>query len=166
MAAAIAVLAGGGTLAEALARARQEFPPNTWIAYGDHLAQTFLATADTPEDLALLLSTRLINTVYSYGNAASETFPAALAIVAMCSGDLSLSCLVANSIPKSADSLPAMAGALCGAYQGTVAIPARWQAQLVECRGICLPFLKGMRLDEQSARLVRRMSEAAGYGPA
>ena len=33
------------------------------------------------QDLLLLLTTRLINTVYSYGNAAPETLPAAFAII-------------------------------------------------------------------------------------
>jgi len=157
MAAAISVLAAGGDLSEALSRARAQFPDGSWIAHGDQVARDCLAEAEAPEDLSVLLCKRLINTVYSYGNAAPETLPSALAIVEICEGDLRLSCLVANSIPKAADSLPSMVGALCGAYRGAEAISPQWKAQLVECRGICLPFLKGTRLDECAIRLVERI---------
>jgi ADP-ribosylglycohydrolase len=156
MAAAIAVLAAGGPLVAGLAQARAGFPPDSWLAHGDRQARACLAQAGTPEELALLLSTRLINTVYSYGNAAPETLPAALAIVEGRDGDLQRACSVANSIAKSADSLPAMVGALCGAYQGAGAVSPRWREALNTCRGLCLPFLQGVRLDDCAARLAER----------
>ena len=159
MAAAIAMLSAGACLDDALARARDQFPSDSWIAHGDQVARACLAAAERPEDLTLLLSRRLINTVYSYGNAAPETLPAAFALVEMCAGDLQVATLLANTIIKSADSLPAMVGALCGTFQGAGAISKRWQESLVECRGICLPFLKGVRLDECAARLVERVSD-------
>jgi ADP-ribosylglycohydrolase len=159
MAAAVAVLAAGGTLSAALSRAREQFPAGSWIAHGDRVARACLAEAEAAEDLSVLLWKRLINTVYSYGNAAPETMPAALAIVELCEGDMRLGCLVANSIPKAADSLPSMVGALCGTYEGAEAISPQWRAQLVECRGLCLPFLKGTRLDESAAALAE---QAAG----
>ena len=158
MATAIAMLSSGAPLAESLARARGEFPPDTWIAHGDQVARACLEDAERPEDLLVLLSRRLINTVFSYGNAAPETLPAAFAIVEMCAGDLRLATLLANTIAKSADSLPPMVGALCGAYQGSGKINKEWQSALVECRGICLPFLKGVRLDERAARLAGRVN--------
>jgi ADP-ribosylglycohydrolase len=162
MAAAVSVLAAGGALSEALSRARAHFPEGSWIAHGNKVAQACLADAAAPEDLSVLLPQRLINTVYSYGNAAPETLPAALAIVELCDGDLPLGCLVANSIPKAADSLPAMVGALCGAHQGAGAVSPQWQAQLVQCRGICLPFLQGTRLDECARRLAQRVEGESG----
>jgi len=159
MASAIAMLSAGACLDDALARARDQFPPDSWIAHGDQVARACRTEAEQPEDLALLLSRQLINTVYSYGNAAPETLPAAFVIVEMCAGDLRLATLLANTIAKSADSLPAMVGALCGAYQGAGAISKQWQESLVECRGTCLPFLKGVRLDECAARLVEKVSD-------
>ncbi len=156
MAAATAVLAGGGELAQALERARAEFPSDSWIAHGDRLARECAAQAIDPYDLALLLSTRLINTVYSYGNAAPETFPAALALVEACRGDLQQSVLLANAIPKSADSLPAMTGALAGAYQGYQAIGPAWRQMLDRCRGLCLPFTAGISLQALAADLAQK----------
>jgi ADP-ribosylglycohydrolase len=143
MAAAVAVLAGGGALPGATARARQEFPAGSWIAHVDGIAQRCAMDAESPEDLIFYLSTQIINTVYSYGSAAPETLPAALAIVEKCDGDLRTACLYANTIAKSADSVPAMVGALCGCYQGVAAIGVRWRETLGTCRGLCLPFLAG-----------------------
>ncbi|MCP4167731.1 MAG: ADP-ribosylglycohydrolase family protein [Chloroflexi bacterium] len=158
MAVAIAMLAGGSPVEDAMQLARGCLPPGSWIEHGDEIAQGCLLDMTEAEDLAVLLSRRLINTVYSYGNAAPETLPAALAIVEAVAGDLRLGCQIANCIPKAADSLPAMVGALCGAHQGVGAISSRWQEALAEMRGLCLPFLKGVRLDDRAALLVDRVA--------
>ncbi len=148
MATAIAILAGGGALDAALAAARARFPAESWIARGDAIARQCRDEAAGTQDLLLLLTTRLVNTVYSYGNAAPETLPAAFAIAEACGGDLQTAVLLANGIPKAADSLPAMVGALCGAIEGPGVLSARWREQLNTCRGLCLPFVAGVRLDE------------------
>jgi ADP-ribosylglycohydrolase len=159
MASAIAVLSGGATLDRALAEARRQLPPDSWIAHGDQVARACLDESACPEDLILLLQTELINTVYSYGNVAPETLPAALVIVEACEGDLRLATALANNIAKSADSLPAMVGALCGATQGAEAVSARWRSALNQCRGVCLPSLAGRQLDDLARRLSERVTE-------
>ena len=153
MAVAVALLANGTPLSEALAQARGFLPTESWIAHGDEIARRCRDEATSPQDLLLLLTTGLINSVYSYGNAAPETLPAAFVIVEACGGDLQTAVLLANGIPKAADSLPAMVGALCGAVQGPASISTRWHDQLNECRGLCLPFVAGARLDDVARRL-------------
>ncbi len=159
MAAAIAGLAGGADLADAIARGRDELPADSWIARGDAIAQACLAETEGVPDLVLALTTRLINTVYSYGNAAPETLPAAFAIVTRCAGALDAAVLAANAIPKAADSLPAMVGALCGAWQGSAAVSPAWRAQLESCRGLCLPCVAGVRLSDVARALARAEAE-------
>lgn len=161
VAAAVSLLSSGADLVQALAAARAHFPPDSWIAHGDRTARACAAESSGPQDLLLLLSTRLINTVYSYGNAAPETVPAAFVIVEMCGGDLQQAVSLANAIPKAADSLPALVGALCGAIQGTSAVSPIWQAQLNECRGLCLPALRGVRLDETAGKLAQATATQA-----
>jgi ADP-ribosylglycohydrolase len=156
MAVAIALLVSGTTIAAALARARTYLPPDSWIAYGDRIARQCHDEAESPQDLLLLLTTRLINSVYSYGNAAPETLPAAFVIAEACDADLQAAVLLANGIPKAADSLPAMVGALCGAVQGSRALSPRWRAQLMTCRGLCLPFTADVRLDEMARQLAHQ----------
>jgi ADP-ribosylglycohydrolase len=158
MASAIALLSSGTTLDRALAEARRQLPSDSWVAHGDQVARACLDESTRPEDLILLLQTRLINTVYSYGNVAAETLPTALVIVEACEGDLRLATALANNIAKSADSLPAMVGALCGAYQGAKLISARWQRALNQCRGVCLPSLAGRQLDDLAQRLSEKVA--------
>lgn len=154
MAVAVSLLMKGESFEHALTQARQWFPADSWIAHGDKIAGECLQTASGQQDLLLALSKRLINTVYSYGNAAPETLPAAFAMVEACHGDLQQAVLLANALPKAADSLPAMVGALCGAYQGAGAISRDWQTQLNQCRGLCLPFVAGVGLDQIALGLV------------
>jgi ADP-ribosylglycohydrolase len=93
-------------------------PPDSGSLTSTRFAQESLRTAVQPDDLTVLLTARVINTVYSYGSAAPETFPAALVIATACDGQVQPACWLANTLAKSADSLPAMVGALCGASQG------------------------------------------------
>jgi ADP-ribosylglycohydrolase len=154
MAVAVARLSSGAPLETAFAEARGQFPTGTWIARGNTTALACAeAAGNSPSDLLLGLTKGLINSVYSYGNAAPETVPAAFVIAEACEGKLWPALLLANGIPKSADSLPALVGALCGAYQGAGAVSTRWKAQLNECRGLCLPFVAGVRLDELARAL-------------
>lgn len=153
MAVLIAWLADGASLSQALARARARFPEDSWLAHGDRTARECAGEASDPQELLLLLSTRLINTVYSYGNAAPETLPAAFAIAWALPDDPLAAILLANGIPKAADSLPAMVGAILGASHGAAAFSPRWREQLDECRGLCLPFVAGARLGDLARRL-------------
>lgn len=158
MAVAVAQLVTGAALDDALHHARHWFPAGSWIAHGDQVARAALAATTSQADLLLALSKGLINTVYSYGNAAPETLPAAFVIVEACRGDLQQAVLLANALPKAADSLPALVGALCGAHQGADALSADWQAQLNACRGLCLPFVAGAKLDQVAQALVEKSS--------
>jgi len=154
MAVAVALLMDGASLATALAAARAQFPDGSWIAHGDRIARECRAETSGPLDLALALTQRVINNVYSFGNVAPETIPAAFVLCEATGGDLTNAVLVANAIPKSADSLPALVGALCGALRGADAIPQAWRVAINEARGICLPALAGMRLDATARALV------------
>ena len=157
MAVAIALLASRQALDVACQAARQTIPADSWLARGNAIALACLHEATGQQDLLLLLGKRLINTVYSYGNAAPETLPAALVLVETCRGDLQQAVLLANALPKAADSLPALVGALCGAYQGASSLSPHWQAQLNGCRGLCLPFVAGVQLDQVAQQLAKRV---------
>ena len=159
VAAAASLLAGGGDLAAAMTAARTYFSPSSWGAHNDERARAIAAQTTCDPDLALLLGREIINTVYSYGNAAPETVPAALAIVEHCEGDINRAVAVANAIPKAADSLPALVGALCGAWRGPAAVSPLWRASLNEVRGLALPFLAGVRLDDAAHALAQRTSQ-------
>lgn len=154
MAVALSLLVNGAAIADAFAGARAEFPAESWIAHNDRIARECLAESSSPLELALHLTRRLINTVYTFGNVAPETIPAALAICEATGGDLPYAVLVANAIPKAADSLPALVGALCGAMCGAKGVPPAWRDAVNEVRGVCVPSLAGTRLDTIARQLV------------
>jgi ADP-ribosylglycohydrolase len=156
MAAAIALLADGASLDAAFARARQEFPADSWIAHVDAIAQACVTEASAPEDIVLLLDQRVINTVYSFGSIAPETLPAAMAIATVCDGALHRGCGLATALSKSADSVPAMVGALGGCLQGIEVLSERWRSALRRSRGVCLPFLKDADLEALTLALLSK----------
>lgn len=155
VASAIAGLAAGHDLAAALDSATAHFPPSSWIAAENVKAEECLANSTSLSELALLLAQNVINNVYSFGNAAPETVPAAFAIARKAEGNLVDGVNAAVLIAKSADSLPALVGALCGAATGAGELGERWIGQLDSVRGCCLPFLAGEKLGELAERLGR-----------
>jgi len=160
MAVAIASLVGGASMDEALAAARATLPSESWIAYMDRRAQTCLRSAGNPADLALLLSQQVIDGIYSYASIAPQTLPAAFAL-ASCANDPMQVMTAANTIARAADSLPALVGALTGAYHGVASLPSRWRECVAEARGVCLPFTAGTNLS-LTARCLLDLAQAAG----
>jgi ADP-ribosylglycohydrolase len=156
MAVGVALLVDGADLTTALARARAEFPSHTWIAFMADRARASSANASTAIELALLLSQNVIGGIYSYGTAAPETVPAAFEMAQLAGDDPVCAMTTANTIARAAESLPALVGALAGAYAGSGSIPRQWCDVLSTARGVCLPFLRGMRLADTAKALLER----------
>lgn len=163
MAAAVSSLTGGAGLAEALTRGAAEFPHASWIAREWDKAQACRDRADTVYELAMELADAVINNVYSFGNAAPETVPAAFVLAGMAEGRLMEAVSAANLIAKSADSLPPFVGALCGAAGGASLFSSRWRERLDRLGGICIPSLEGSSLAAIAGLLA---GEPAGEGAA
>jgi len=146
MAAAIAAACGGAALEAVIAAAVAELPPDSWIG---RTVATALAIA-TPGTSALaalpLLSDGIVNHVYSYATAAPETVALALAIVRLTGGDLERGTMLAASVARTADSVPAVVGAISGALFGAEAVPSSWWDRCRTLQGICLPQLAGTDL--------------------
>lgn len=69
-------------------------------------------------DLAVFLSNDICNPEYSYGNISYEILASALAIIVQTKGHFDAALGSSTLIPKAADSLPAIVGALAGAISG------------------------------------------------
>lgn len=155
MAHAVAALAGGAPVTAALGDAERYFPEGSWIAAESAKADACREQAHSLPELALLLARNVINNVYSFGNAAPETVPAAFALARAAAGNLTDAVNAAVLIAKSADSLPAFVGALCGAASGAGQLGDLWYEQLDTLRGCCLPFLAGTKLSDVAASVAR-----------
>lgn len=143
MAAAVAVAVAGGTVDEVVAAALAELPA------GSAIRAAALAALDVPGDPFTLvpgLDAALLDHVYSYGVAAAQTVPVALALTRAAGGELAAAVPAAACLAALADSAPALTGALTGAITGYAALPASWRDSVRYLAGCCLPGLEGADL--------------------
>ncbi|GAA2077837.1 ADP-ribosylglycohydrolase family protein [Streptomyces albiaxialis] len=160
-AAAVAVALAGGPVEEAVAAALAQLPDGTEIRRNAlravELART--AVADRPGmpgnafALVPVLEHEIVDHVYSYGIAAAETVPVALACATASAGVLSEAVPAAACMSRVADSAPALAGALTGALGGAPGVPRAWREACRTLSGCSLPQFAGADLVETADRL-------------
>ncbi|MGX1884353.1 ADP-ribosylglycohydrolase family protein [Streptomyces sp. NPDC055287] len=164
MAAAIAAALGGAGVDEAVDAALAQLPRATEIgrnaAHAVHLArEARAATATHPCGgafaLVPTLEHQIVDHVYSYGIAAAETVPVALALATAARGRVSEAVPAAACLSRVADSAPALAGALTGALCGGDALPAGWRDTCRTLVGCALPRLAGTDLVELASHLAQ-----------
>ncbi|MCX4777751.1 ADP-ribosylglycohydrolase family protein [Streptomyces sp. NBC_01264] len=166
MAAAIATaLAGSGTCTAsdtdaAVDAALAQLPESTEIGRNARHAVK-LARAETSGGtggafaIVPLLEHQIVDHVYSYGIAAAETVPVALALATAARGRVGEAVPAAACLSRVADSAPALAGALTGALGGGDSLPAAWREACRTLSGCALPRLAGTDLVELAALLTR-----------
>lgn len=161
MAAAVALALAGAPAADCVAAAQHQLPPGSEIArnaaHAVDLARTARDAGGSPRGCAFglvpLLEHQIIDHVYSYGIAAADTVPVALALVLAADGDVAEAVPAAACLSRVADSAPALAGALGGALGGAAALPAAWRTACRTLAGCALPQLAGLDLVELAGRL-------------
>ncbi|MEU8544457.1 ADP-ribosylglycohydrolase family protein [Streptomyces sp. NPDC048717] len=164
MAAAVAAALGGAGPDEAVDAALVELPPGTEIGRNGRYAVGLARAAATAFELVPLLEHRIVDHVYSYGVAAAETVPVALALTLAARGEAASALPAAACLSRVADSAPALAGALTGALGGGSSIPATWREACRILAGCALPWLAGTDLVELAGRLAAMAREPATPG--
>ncbi|MGA5418804.1 ADP-ribosylglycohydrolase family protein [Streptomyces lavendulocolor] len=153
MAAAVAAALGGATADDAVDAALAQLPPATEIGRNARHATGLARTADGAFALVPLLEHQIVDHVYSYGIAAAETVPVALALTTAARGEVTAAVPAAACLSRVADSAPALAGALTGALSGGDAVPATWRDACRTLAGCALPRLRGTDLVELAGQL-------------
>ncbi|MGW2049433.1 ADP-ribosylglycohydrolase family protein [Streptomyces sp. NPDC001858] len=148
MAAALALALVGADPEACVTAALAELPEHTEIGRNARHALKLAHDADSAFTLIPLLEHEIVDHVYSYGIAAAETVPVALALVTASHGRISEAVPAAACLSRVADSAPALAGALTGALGGGAAIPASWRDSCGALSGCVLPRLTGTDLVE------------------
>ncbi len=148
MAAALALALAGADVGTCAAAALAELPGETEIGRN---ARHALALAHAHEGegtfaFVPLLEHQIVDHVYSYGIAAAETVPVALALATAARGRIAEAVPAAACLSRVADSAPALAGALTGALGGGAAVPAAWRDACRVLSGCALPRLTGTDL--------------------
>ncbi|GHF38657.1 MULTISPECIES: ADP-ribosylglycohydrolase family protein [Streptomyces] len=157
MAAAVAVALAGADVDAVVNAALEQLPEGTEIArnavHAVRLAREF---ADEPAGafaLVPVLEHQIVDHVYSYGIAAAETVPVALALTTAARGEIAQALPAAACLSRVADSAPALAGALTGAIGSITAVPAGWREACRTLAGCALPRLAGTDLIELAGLL-------------
>ncbi|MGW0579975.1 ADP-ribosylglycohydrolase family protein [Streptomyces sp. NPDC002920] len=153
MAAALSLALTGETPDICLEAALAELPAHTEIGRNARHALKLAHAADSAFALVPLLEHQIVDHVYSYGIAAAETVPVALALVKASHGRISEAVPAAACLSRVADSAPALAGALTGALGGDDSIPAPWRDTCRTLSGCVLPRLTGTDLVELAGLL-------------
>ncbi|MFG3344802.1 ADP-ribosylglycohydrolase family protein [Streptomyces sp. NPDC048018] len=153
VAAATAAALGGATPAEAVAAALTQLPPGTEIGRNAQHAVGLARAVGSSFELVPLLEHQIVDHVYSYGIAAAETVPVALALTLASHGQVASAVPAAACLSRVADSAPALAGALTGALGGGDSVPATWREACRTLAGCALPRLAGTDLVELAGLL-------------
>ncbi|MEU3792721.1 ADP-ribosylglycohydrolase family protein [Streptomyces fructofermentans] len=148
MAAALALALAGADVDTCVEAALAELPPSTEIGRNARHALVLAHRADSTFGLVPLLEHQIVDHVYSYGIAAAETVPVALALATAARGRIAEAVPAAACLSRVADSAPALAGALTGALGGGAAVPASWRDACRTLSGCALPRLTGTDLVE------------------
>ncbi|MFJ5706766.1 ADP-ribosylglycohydrolase family protein [Streptomyces sp. NPDC093105] len=152
-ASAVAAALGGADPDTAVEAALAELPPVTEIGRNARHAVKLARTADSAFALVPLLEHQIVDHVYSYGIAAAETVPVALALTVAARGAMTAAVPAAACLSRVADSAPALAGALTGALGGGRSVPASWRDACRTLSGCALPRLAGTDLVELAGLL-------------
>lgn len=156
MAAAIAAALGGADVDATVDAALAQLPEHTEIGrnawHAVKLART-QAEEDGAFGLVPLLEHQIVDHVYSYGIAAAETVPVALALTTAARGRIRDAVPAAACLSRVADSAPALAGALTGVLGTASAIPEAWRDACRTLSGCALPRLAGTDLVELAGHL-------------
>ncbi len=159
MAAAVAVATGGGRADEAVDAGLAELPRDTAIR---HAALAALDVRGDAFASVPALDAIVQDHVYSYGLAAAQTVPVALALTRASGGDLSRAVPAAACLASLADSAPALTGALTGAITGFDRLPESWRESSRTLAGCCLPELAGTDIVAIADRLGGRNASTGG----
>ncbi|MFF4090312.1 ADP-ribosylglycohydrolase family protein [Streptomyces nigra] len=148
MAAAVSLALVGAPTGACVTAALTELPEGTEIGRNAHHAVDLARAADGAFALVPLLEHQIVDHVYSYGVAAAETVPVALALAVAAGGRIAEAVPAAACLSRVADSAPALTGALTGALGGAGCVPAAWRDTCRTLSGCALPRLTGTDLVE------------------
>jgi len=153
MAAALALALAGAGVEHCVTAAVAELPEETEIGRNARRALRLASAGDGAFALVPPLEHEIVDQVYSYGVAAAEPVPVALALTLAADGRIAEALPAAACLSRLADSAPALTGALTGALGGGASIPASWRAACRTLAGCALPRLTGTDLVELAGLL-------------
>ncbi len=140
--AAISSACAGNDIDFVIHSALEQIPNQSWLHLKVKEALNITSNSNSLFQALPLLHDIIIDHSYNYGSSAPDNLALSLAIFSLSGGKLFPGISSAACLSKTADSVPAFVGALCGACSAEE-LPATWYKSLSSLRGICIPSLKG-----------------------
>jgi len=144
VAAAVAAATDGADPEQAFAAALDAVPADSWTGRNLRTAQQIVASSPDWQTTAEEAVRQLATHSYYWADIAPEAVSLAFVAVLAGGGDFRETVLNAVNLGRDADTIAAMAGAVCGAIAGIDRVPAEWLPAVAEAPGICLATTKGM----------------------
>jgi ADP-ribosylglycohydrolase len=135
---------------------------HSWLGLTVRRALAICEGASSVFQIFPALSDQIINREYSYGNSAPETLALVLAILKTTAADFETAVFSAAAFAKTADSVPALVGASCGAMQKQGFDEPHWIQSVQSLKGICIPDLAGenfIKIAEKLAQLAEKRGD-------
>lgn len=151
VAAGVAAAMSGKPVDEIIAAALQVIPHDSWLHFAMQQALQIIAASVSWEDAWMPLHEALWS---EYKAVVPEAVTSAFAVFKMMQGDFKKSIIWGSNFGRDADTIAAIAGALSGAMHGASLIPKPWIEKVRYAAGTCLPFTRGMDLENVAQQLV------------
>jgi ADP-ribosylglycohydrolase len=145
VAAAVAIAMVEGTVDEIIAAAMQAIPDDSWLHYNLSKALQIIETSASLEEAWMPLHDALWT---EYKAVVPEAVTEAFAVFKLTAGDFRKGIIFGGNFGRDADTIAAIVGALSGAMNGASSIPQRWVDKCRFPNGTCLPFTKGLDINE------------------
>ena len=146
VAAAISVAMTGASLENIIDAALKVIPQNSWTYNSiKHAVQIGFESDDVWSSLNKLHSA-IACSYYFWTDVAPEAVGLAFGILKAANLNFEDSVLGAVNIGRDTDTIAAISGAICGAFQGFNIIPAQWINRISISKGICINAVKGVNI--------------------
>lgn len=152
VAAAVAVAIADASVDEIINTAIRFMPEDSWLRYNMLKAMDIINQSASLEEAWMPLHHQLWST---YKAAVPEAVTEALAVFLLTKGDFGKGIIYAGNFGRDADTIGAIVGAISGALNGTKNIPEKWKEKTRYPAGICLPFTKGLDVQDIANKLVK-----------
>ncbi len=143
MAVAISVVCSGRSIDDAIKTAYEYLPKTSWIKRTVDEAMKLSTKSDSIFSIIPEIQNTIINREYSYGNVAPETLALTFLIAKLHGNNFETAVTTASSFAKSAETLPAMVGALVGSMQSASIASESWMSAIGTLKGISIPSFAG-----------------------
>lgn len=144
IAVAVSIALKGGAIENIISNAIEVLPSNSWSKRVVTDALNICDQSNSFFDATPALTNQIINREYSYGSAAPEILAITLSVLYFSQNSFEKAISMATTIGKTAETVPALVGALAGALDPDAIDSKVWTNHLKQLKGISIPKMKNV----------------------